>query len=355
MNESLTIIVIGGGAAGFFGAITCANNYPDTKIILLEAGRQPLAKVRISGGGRCNVTHHCFDPIQLIDYYPRGSKALRGAFTRFQPRDTVAWFESQGVRLKTEADGRMFPVTDSSETIVNCLMNAAKNAGVKLRTQAAVKFVEKVDDKFKIQLKTGEVLSGDRLLIATGSNPSGYDWAKNLGHTIVPPVPSLFTFNINDSRLQDLAGISVENVAVRLLNSGKKSLQQIGPVLITHWGLSGPGILRLSAFGARILHENSYQSSVSINWLYPENTEAIKAALLKSKSQLTRKFVLTACPVQIPKRFWQKILTYLNIDQSKKWADLSQKEINKLALELTQGQYRIKGKGVFKEEFVTCG
>ncbi|WP_416245223.1 NAD(P)/FAD-dependent oxidoreductase [Crocosphaera sp. XPORK-15E] len=355
MNQLLTVIVIGGGAAGFFAAITCANTYPNTQVILLEAGRQPLAKVRISGGGRCNVTHHCFDPVQLINYYPRGSKALRGAFTRFQPRDTVAWFESQGVKLKTESDGRMFPITDNSETIVNCLINTALNAGVKLRTQTPVKSVKKVDNGFEIELKTGEILSGDRLLIATGSNPLGYRWAKDLGHTIERPIPSLFTFNINDPRLQGLAGVSVENAAVRLLNSGKKPLQQIGPVLITHWGLSGPAILKLSAFGARILHDNSYQMSLSINWVYPQNTEEIKQILLESKSQFTRKLITNLCPFEIPKRLWQKIINYLNINESKKWAELSQKEINQLTQELAQGQYKIKGKGVFKEEFVTCG
>ncbi|MEA5510523.1 NAD(P)/FAD-dependent oxidoreductase [Crocosphaera sp. UHCC 0190] len=355
MNQSLTIIVIGGGAAGFFGAITCANTYPNTQVILLEAGRQPLAKVRISGGGRCNVTHHCFDPVQLINYYPRGSKALRGAFTRFQPRDTVAWFESQGVKLKTESDGRMFPITDNSETIVNCLINAALNAGVKLRTQTPVKSVKKIDNGFEIELKTGEILSGDRLLIATGSNPLGYRWATDLGHTIEPPIPSLFTFNINDPRLQGLAGVSVENAAVCLLNSGKKPLQQIGPVLITHWGLSGPAILKLSAFGARILHDNAYQMSLSINWVYPRNSEEIKQILLRSKSQFTRKLITNLCPLELPKRLWQKLINYSNINESKKWTELSQKEINQLTQELTQGQYKIKGKGVFKEEFVTCG
>ena len=351
----LRIIVIGGGAAGFFGAITCAATYPDTQVTLLEAGRQPLAKVRISGGGRCNVTHHCFDPAQLIHYYPRGSKALRGAFTRFQPKDTVTWFESQGVKLKTEADGRMFPVTDNSETIVNCLMNAAKNAGIKLRTQAAVKSVEKVNNKFEIQLKTGEILEGDRLLITTGSNPSGYRWAKALGHQIIDPVPSLFTFNISDPRLQGLAGVSVDHGSVCLLNSGKKPVQQIGPLLITHWGLSGPAILKLSAFAARILHEHSYRMTLMINWVYPQNSEVVKTKLLDAKSQLSRKLIANVCPLTLPKRLWQTFLAYLEINQGKKWSELSQKEINKLALEITRGQYKITGKGVFKEEFVTCG
>lgn len=355
MNQSFTIIVIGGGAAGFFGAITCAITSPHAKVILLEAGRQPLAKVRISGGGRCNVTHHCFDPAQLIHYYPRGSKALRGAFTRFQPQDTVAWFAAEGVTLKTETDGRMFPITDNSETIVNCLINAALKAGVDLRTQTAVKSVQTVNHGFAIQTKTGETLHSDRLLIATGSNPLGYRWAKQLGHRIIAPVPSLFTFNINDSRLQGLAGVSVNQAHVCLLNSGKKSRQQLGPILITHWGLSGPAILKLSAFAARILHEQAYQMMLSINWVYPQNTEEVKQVLLNGKTQFSRKLITSICPLDIPKRLWQKIINYLGINEAKKWSDFSQKEINKVALELTKGQYKIMGKGIFKEEFVTCG
>ncbi|GBF79486.1 NAD(P)/FAD-dependent oxidoreductase [Aphanothece sacrum] len=351
----LTIIVIGGGAAGFFGAITCANTYPNTQVILLEAGRQPLSKVRISGGGRCNVTHHCFDPAQLINYYPRGSKALRGAFTRFQPQDTIAWFESQGVKLKTEADGRMFPITDNSETIVNCLLNAATKAGVKLRTQAVVTAVKNIDNYFEIELKSGEIIKGNRVLIATGSNPLGYRWAKFLGHTIEPLIPSLFTFNIKDKRLQGLAGISVDNGMVGLLNTSKKPLEQIGPVLITHWGLSGPAILKLSAFGAKILQENNYQMSLLVNWLYPKNVEEIKQDLLKIKEEHLRKNISSFSPVSVSKRLWQRFLDISEIDPQKKWSEISQKNLTKLVTELTQSCYKIEGKGVFKEEFITCG
>ena len=227
MNKSnLEVIVIGGGAAGFFGAIACAEANPNVRVTLIEAGRKPLAKVRISGGGRCNVTHHCFDPARLVENYPRGGKALRGAFTRFQPQDTVRWYEQRGVKLKTEADGRMFPVTDNSETIINCLMRSADKAGVDLRTGVGVKTVkhfEKEDKSyFQIELKD-RVLQCDRLLIATGSNPLGYRWAKNLGHKIVSSVPSLFTFNIKDPRLQGLAGVSVSNAQVRL-GTGKNKL-----------------------------------------------------------------------------------------------------------------------------------
>jgi hypothetical protein len=353
----LQIIVIGGGAAGFFGAIACANANPNVRVTLLEAARQPLAKVRISGGGRCNVTHHCFDAVRLVQNYPRGGKALRGAFTRFQPKDTIAWFEARGVRLKTESDGRMFPVTDDSETIVNCLLQAAKNVGIKLRTGVSVVDVRKQEKprKFEVELKNGEILKCDRLLIATGSNRFGYHWAKNLGHTIEPPVPSLFTFNIKDPRLQNLAGISVDNVRVRLLETGQTKLEQTGALLITHWGVSGPAILKLSAWGARILHDNNYTLPLQINWLPQYNQETLRQYLSEIKIEISKKKIFSYCPVDLPKRLWQNLINFLNIDQHKSWAELGKKELNQLVQELIQGRYQITGKGVFKEEFVTCG
>lgn len=354
MVKRLSVIVIGGGAAGFFGAIASATAHSHAQVTLLEAGRKPLAKVRISGGGRCNVTHHCFDPAQLVQYYPRGGKALRGAFTRFGPSNTIAWFESHGVRLKAEADARMFPVTDSSETIVECLVNAAVSAGVKLRTGSAVKSVRKISSEFEVELKTGERLRGDRLLLATGSNPLGYRWAQDLGHTVVSPVPSLFTFNIKDPRLEDLAGVSVENVCLRLLET-KKKLEQIGPLLITHWGISGPAVLRLSAWGARILHEHNYHLPVLINWVPEYNSENLRQHLLEVKTKLPKKRIINYCPLPLPKRLWQRFVSFAGITPQKPWTELSKKELNKLVQELTGGRYKIQGKGVFKEEFVTCG
>lgn len=374
--------MIGGGAAGFFGAITCAATHSHTQVTLLEAGRQPLSKVRISGGGRCNVTHACFDSASLVSHYPRGGKALRGAFSRFQPKDTVAWFESHGVHLKTEADGRMFPVTDSSETIANCLVKAAEDAGVRLRTGTAVKSVsrlspqtsdssldkgESVEEKsslnqrgshqegFEVELKTGEILKCDRLLIATGSNPQGYHWAKDLGHHIEPPVPSLFTFNIPDPRLQDLAGVSVNDVCLQLPDAGKTLSEQMGPLLITHWGLSGPAVLKLSAWGARFLHDHHYQTPLQINWLPQYKQESLRQLLLAVKSQLARRQMATSCPIPIPKRLWLSLVTFVGISAEERWAEVSKKALNQLIQELTQGRYLIKGKGVFKEEFVTCG
>jgi hypothetical protein len=362
VQKSLEVIVIGGGAAGFFGAITCATANPFVKVTLLEAARQPLAKVRISGGGRCNVTHHCFDPAQLVHNYPRGGKALRGAFSRFQPKDTVAWFESRGVPLKTEADGRMFPVTDNSETIINCFLQEAKKAGVNLRVGTAVKKITKLESiadsaskRFAIEFKNGEIVKCDRVLIATGSNPLGYRWAKNLGHNIESPVPSLFTFNIKDNRLQDLAGVSVDNVRVSLLSNDKNKLEQTGALLITHWGISGPAILKLSAWGARILAENNYRLSLQINWLPQYNQETLKEHLLLKKTEIAKKKIISYCPLYLPKRLWQSLINYLDISEEKIWTELSKKELNKLVNELIKGTYKIEGKGVFKEEFVTCG
>ena len=354
----MKVIVIGGGAAGFFGAIACAEANPNLNVTLIEAGRKPLAKVRISGGGRCNVTHHCFDPARLVENYPRGGKALRGAFTRFQPQDTVAWYQKRGVKLKTEADGRMFPVTDNSQTIIDCLMQAAIDAEVDLRTGEGVKSVKHLDRNnqsyFQVELKNERILQCDRLLIATGSNPLGYRWAKNLGHKIESSVPSLFTFNIKDPRLKDLAGISVSNVRVRL-GTGKNKLEQNGALLITHWGLSGPAILKLSAWGARSLHELKYASNLQINWLPKYNEETLKQDFIKVKQTHPKKKIINYCPVKLPKRLWQSLISYAGIKPNKVWSEISKKELNKLVTELVRGQYQIKGKGVFKDEFVTCG
>lgn len=350
--------MIGGGAAGFFGAITCAATYRETQVTLLEAARTPLAKVRISGGGRCNVTHHCFDPLQLVQNYPRGGKALRGAFSRFQPQNTIAWFQNHGVELKTEADGRMFPVTDDSETIVNCLLQAANQVGVKLRTAAQVKSIKKLDSRFEITLKTGEKLASEIILLATGSNPRGYHFAQSLGHNIVSPVPSLFTFNLADSRLHDLAGISVEKAHLRLLTPDKKAqkkLLQTGALLITHWGISGPAVLKLSAWGARILHEYQYQIPLEINWLPEYNWASLSDYFLAIKNQYPRRQIVTNSPVNLPKRLWRNLVLQTGISEQQRWAELSKKMLNNLVQELIQGTYKIEGKGVFKEEFVTCG
>jgi len=367
----IEILVIGGGAAGFFGAIHAAQA-PHTHVTLLEAGRQPLAKVRVSGGGRCNVTHHCFEPSQLVQNYPRGGKALRGAFSRFQPLDVVRWFNAEGVKLKTEADGRMFPVTDDSETIVEALMFAAKKAGVVLRNNVLVQKVEQLenvqndrtDRQFEIFLKNGETLIADRLLLATGSSPSGYAIARSLGHELEPPVPSLFTFNIKDPKLHALAGVSVNKATVKLLdklvdpNTTKKSrnpLEQSGALLITHWGLSGPAILKLSAWAARTLHDHNYQANLTVNWLPDLKAEAVKQILLTAKTEQPKKFISNYCPVEISLRLWEYLLDKAEVELEKRWADISNKSIQQIINVLTASEYAIAGKGVFKEEFVTCG
>ncbi|WP_448561950.1 NAD(P)/FAD-dependent oxidoreductase [Trichothermofontia sp.] len=352
--NTVKIIVIGGGAAGVFGAIAAAEAHPQARVVILEAGPQPLAKVRISGGGRCNVTHACFDPVTLCQAYPRGSRALRGAFTRFQPRDTIAWFAAHGVALKTEADGRMFPVTDDSETIVQCLLQAADRAGVRLRTQAPVVQVEPQNSQFRVVLKSGEGVLGDRILLATGSHPRGYQIAQQLGHTLEPPVPSLFTFNVPDARLQNLAGVSVVNVHLRL-RIGRETLSQTGPLLITHWGLSGPAVLKLSAWGARSLHNAHYQASLVINWVPDFNPDSLRTHLLAMKQAWAKRTIAAHCPVPLPRRLWQNLVSHAGITANCHWAELSKAALQQLSEHLLRDPYIVTGKGAFKEEFVTCG
>ncbi len=353
--QPVRIIVIGGGAAGFFGAIAAARTNVFAQVILLEASQQLLTKVRISGGGRCNVTHACFDGKTLVQNYPRGNKALIGAFSRFQPQDTVAWFHKHGIQLKTEADGRMFPITDSSETIVNCLMSAAKMAGVKICTGTAVVSVNKVNSEFAVVLKSGETLECDRILIATGSNPVGYRIAQGFGHVVETPVPSLFTFNIRDQSLRELAGVSVNPVKLRLDIPEQPQLEQTGALLITHWGLSGPAVLKLSAWGARMLYESKYQGTLLVNWLPGMKQEDIRQKLLQTKEEVPRRSVLLHRAFDIPHRLWQYLVSRIEMNSETPWAELSKKHLNLLVQELYQGQYLVNGKGVFKDEFVTCG
>jgi predicted Rossmann fold flavoprotein len=356
------IVVIGGGAAGFFGAIACAEAHPHHSVLLLEASPQVLSKVRISGGGRCNVTHACFEPTVLVQNYPRGGKALRGPLTQFQPKDTVTWFIERGVKIKTESDGRMFPVTDRSETIVECLTRAAQRAGVDVRTGASVIAVtQNASDssRFLVQLKShhpdSQGISCDRILLATGSHPLGYRLASSLGHPMISPVPSLFTFNMADPRLKDLAGVSVNTVLLRLTVEGQKPLEQSGPLLVTHWGISGPAVLKLSAWGARLLHETRYRATLQINWVPSLNTEELKALLMQAKSEHPKRAIINHNPVPLPQRLWQRLTTAAEINTDLRWADLSKKSLNLLLQELQQGRFEIQGKGVFKDEFVTCG
>jgi len=350
------IVVIGAGASGFFGAIAAAESNPNAQVTLFEAGPTVLAKVKISGGGRCNVTHACYDAAALVQHYPRGGKALRGVFTRFQPRDTVAWFTDRGVMLKTEPDGRLFPESDDSQTIIDCLNSSAAIAGVKIKTQAAVKKIIRQDHGFTLVFRNDETLECDRVLLATGSSAVGHQIAKDLGHTLEQSVPSLFTFNIRDPRLTDLPGVSVPMAKLKLngLELGTK-LEQSGPLLVTHWGLSGPAVLKLSAWGARLLHQINYQAQLNINWLPNTNPETLKDSLIKVKSQLARKTVAAQCPVLLPRRLWESLTIAAGISPEMRWSDLSKPMLNLLLQELLNGTYQISGKGVFKEEFVTCG
>lgn len=351
----MDVVVVGGGAAGFFGAIVCAEAHPHARVTLLEAGRQLLSKVRISGGGRCNVTHACFEPAALVQHYPRGSRALRGAFSRFQPRDTVDWYAQHGVKLKTEADGRMFPVTDDSETIVNCLLQAARQAGVQIYTTSPVVNVAGLKPGFELELKTGERIQSDRLLLATGSSPQGYQLARQLGHQVEPPVPSLFTFNVLDPHLRALAGLSVDAVKAKLLIPNMAPLEQAGALLVTHWGFSGPAILKLSAWGARDFYNSRYQAQLQVNWLPELSLDSIRRELQDLKVTQARKAIATQPSFSLPRRLWQYLSDRAGISSETRWADLPKAQFNRLIQELTQGLYSIQGKGVFKDEFVTCG
>lgn len=354
LQTNWDVIVIGGGAAGFFAAIRCAELNPKGRVLILEKASQTLGKVLISGGGRCNVTHACFEPAKLITYYPRGGAELRGAFTRFQPQDTVAWFEERGVRIKTEADGRMFPVTDDSNTIASTLRFAAKQAGVRVELGASVLGVEKTPQggfKLEVRREAGlQLIQTKKLLFATGGDRKSLDLIRKLGHTIADPVPSLFTFNIKDKRIDGLAGLSVDDVTLTM-----DSLTARGPLLITHWGMSGPAVLRLSAWGARILFDKKYASTLTVNWLGNYKLDSTLEVLQRNKDwhENARKKVLAHSAFsQIPLRLWKQLIGFLG---EKNWADISKAELRRLAEELTAGEFRIQGKGQFKEEFVTCG
>lgn len=349
------IIIVGAGAAGYFGAIIAAESNPDAKITLLEKNRTVLNKVRISGGGRCNVTHACFDNKQLAKFYPRGGSFLKNLFSQFNAKDTVDWFEKQGVTLKTEADGRMFPETNSSETIAHCLETKAKDLGVKVIPSAGVKSVLIDENKVVgVHLLSGEEVVCDALLITTGGNPQemAYDWISILGHQIKRPVPSLFTFNVPDSLLSELSGVSVPNAVARI--AGKK-IQQEGALLITHWGFSGPAILKLSAWGARELADINYDFTVLINWIPEFSENQVREHFLLQKKISPKKIIQSNAQFSLPSRLWKKFCELSEIDESLRWIDISNKSINKLVENLLNCPQKVKGKTTFKEEFVTCG
>ncbi len=346
------IAIVGGGAAGFFAAITCAEANPACRVTIFERGKAVLEKVRISGGGRCNVTHHCFDARTLVQYYPRGSRELLGPFLQFGPEQTVDWFERRGVALKTEADGRMFPVTDHSQTIVDCLQRAAQQAGVQVRLGARVERIHPDVDGWQVQVAGETPAFFDKLLLATGSSTATWELLRTLGHHIVEPVPSLFTFNTKDTRLRELSGLSVPMAQVKV--PGVK-LEAQGPLLVTHWGLSGPAVLRLSAWGARHLHTLDYRFPLEVNWLGGTSTADIIERLQALKHSQAKKTVYAHVPFELPLRLWQRLLQAADVPEILRWADLDKRQLNQMALQLTAATFSIAGKSTFKEEFVTAG
>lgn len=347
------LITIGGGAAGFFGAITHAEHGGGSTLIL-EKTSQLLGKVKISGGGRCNVTHHCFDPKELSTHYPRGERALIGPLHRWSAEDTVEWFEAKGVSLKTEADGRMFPSTNDSQTIINCLTDAAQQAGIRISTQCGIKNIttHEGDSRFTLETEKGETLHARNILLATGGTrlAAGAKLAEQLGHTLAPAVPSLFTFKVNDPLIKELQGLSVDNVSCSIVGS---KLKATGPLLITHWGVSGPGILRLSAWGARELAAANYRFTLTVNWL--PNTD-VTAELQRLRQSWGKRQLQPRCPFDaIPKRLWLRLLAAVRIAEDQTWSQLTKSQAKDLTSLLCHGSFQVDGKSMNKDEFVTCG
>ncbi len=343
-------LIVGGGAAGFFTAINIVERNPKAKVAILERGAEVLGKVRISGGGRCNVTHACFEPNELVKFYPRGEKELRGPFHQFCSGDTIEWFERHGVALKIEDDGRMFPVSNSSQTIIDCFLKATQQLGIKVLTGQSVQSIFKKDNYWKIDTQN-QNYQAENLILATGSNPKIWEILQEFGHAIIPPVPSLFTFNSKDPRIKELPGVSAK-VTVRVKDT---KLEATGPLLITHWGMSGPAILKLSAWGARILHDKNYQFTLLVNWLNDLDTEEALVQLKTLKQEQAKKTVAKKSPFELTNRLWESLVLASGISTETKWADLSKIQLQHLAQQLTNGIFSIKGKSTFKEEFVTAG
>lgn len=348
------LIVIGGGAAGFFCAVNAARMNPNLHVTILEKTNKLLSKVKISGGGRCNVTHALFDIAEMSKRYPRGQNFVKKTFHQFFTTDTIKWFEERGVKLKAEQDGRMFPVTDSSQTIIDCLMNEVNSYGVEIRMNSQVKELKIQNEKFKIELSNGHDLESDFVCIACGGYPktSMFQWLRDLGHDICEPVPSLFTFNLPKHPINELMGVSVERARVKI--EGSKLVEE-GPVLITHWGLSGPAVLRLSAWGARELSDKKYEIKVHINWLPEFNEQSLKEQFQEFRKSNSSKKIINHNFCFLPNRLWQFLLEQSGVNSETRFADLSSKSENLLIRNLVDYVVEVKGKTTFKEEFVTAG
>lgn len=354
MPKNLDIIIIGGGAAGFFTAINAAEKNPNLKIVILERGKDVLTKVKVSGGGRCNVTHAEFLPKELTQNYPRGEKELLGPFHTFMTGDTIAWFEKRGVELKIEEDGRMFPTSNSSQTIIDCFLSETKRLGVEVLLSQPVKEIQKNEGRYILTTST-DTFSAEKIVVTTGSNPKIWKLLKDLGHSIVPAVPSLFTFNIKDSRIADLPGLST-NASVKVLDkNGKTVLESDGPLLITHWGMSGPAILKLSAWGARILEPIKYNFTIEVNWLNTLTEEDVLDSLKNLKILQGKQTIYKYAQFELPKRLWQSIVKAAGIAETLTWAEATRENFQNLANQLIAAIFEVNGKSTFKEEFVTAG
>ncbi|MGD2169560.1 MAG: NAD(P)/FAD-dependent oxidoreductase [Chlamydiota bacterium] len=348
----MQIVVIGGGAAGFFAALAAKELNPKANTIILERSAKLLSKVRISGGGRCNVTHACFEPRLLVQNYPRGQRELLGPFHTFQPKNTIEWFKARGVILKQEEDGRMFPVSDSSSTIIDCFLKEAKKLGVEIRTQTKLHSIKKVEKGFELDIGSDKPLFAHHVILATGSSPIGWEVSKSLGHTIQAPVPSLFTFNIPSFSMSSLSGISIDRVKIKIKES---KLEQVGALLITHWGFSGPAILKLSAFAARHLAERNYDFSVIIDWLPDFTEQELRDKMEKARKEYPTKHFGNVQMVSLPKNLWKKLYEKAGLASHMLMNSISKKAITKLCEILKKEQYEVHGKTTNKDEFVTCG
>lgn len=346
--------VIGGGAAGFFCAVNAARMNPGLKVVIIEKTNKLLSKVKISGGGRCNVTHACFEIAEMSKKYPRGQHFVKKTFHQFFTTDTIQWFEERGVQLKAEADGRMFPITDSSQTIIDCLLKEAEKYGVEIMMNAEVKNVVYQKNYFEFKLSGSRLLTPDYLCIACGGYPKSnmFNWLLELGHTIEEPVPSLFTFNLPGHPITKLMGISVEKAKIKIERS---KLEQEGPLLITHWGLSGPAVLKLSAWGARELKDRNWDFGIKVNWLPAYNEPELQEKIRQLRFEIATQKISGRNPFRLPQRLWEFLLESSEIIKEMRWADLPAKKSNLLIRNLCNCEFRIKGKTTFKEEFVTAG